>query len=87
MTSSLSLATRRYSIQPRDRIFVKAMGFVFRWKCGYKYWSKNISQHLSGKYNQKLLDHSKESATDPLKNSWKWVIQKAVEAAGDLIGN
>ena len=28
MTRSLSLAMRRYSVQPRDRIFVKGYGFL-----------------------------------------------------------
>ena len=28
---------------------------------------KRISKTLSGKYNQKLFDHTKESATDALK--------------------
>ena len=30
---------------------------------------KNISKNLRGKYSQKLLDHAKKSATDPLKTS------------------
>ena len=48
---------------------------------------KNISKNLSSKYNQKLLDNSKLSATDALKTTWKRVIQKTAEATGDLIGN
>ena len=54
---------------------------------------KNISISLSGKYSpgmlpmhQKHLDHDKLSATDVLKSSSKRVLQKAVEAIGDLIG-
>ena len=48
---------------------------------------RNISENLSSKYNQKLLDHAKQSATDALKTSSKRVIQKKVAATGDLIGN
>ena len=29
--------------------------------------SKNISKYLRGKYNQKFLDHARQSATDALK--------------------
>ena len=42
---------------------------------------------MTGKYNQKLLEHAKKSATDALKTSPKRVIQKTAEATGDLIGN
>ena len=35
----------------------------------------------------KLLDHTKESATDALKTGSKRVIQKTTEAIGNLIGN
>ena len=48
---------------------------------------RNISKKLSSKYNQKLLDHAKQSPTDALKTSSKRVIKKKVEATGDLIGN
>ena len=48
---------------------------------------KNISKSLSSKYNQKLLDHAKKSATDALEIASKGAIQKTSEATGDLIGN
>ena len=41
---------------------------------------KTIIKNLSGKYNQKLLDHAK-------KPNSKRAIQKAAETVGDLIGN
>ena len=41
---------------------------------------------MRDKYNQKLLNHAKQSATDALKTSSKRVIQKTAEATGDLIG-
>ena len=52
-----------------------------------KHIAKNISENLSSNYSQKLLDHAKKSATDPLETSSKRVIQKTGEATGDLIGN
>ena len=55
----------RYSVQPRDRIFVKGYGF----SSFAKNTGKNISKNLSGKYGQKLLDHAKKSATDALKTA------------------
>ena len=36
---------------------------------------------------QKLLDHATKSATDALKTYSKRIIQKTVEATGDLINN
>ena len=73
----------RYSVQPRDRIFVKGYGFFSFAKNMGKNIGKNTSKNLSGKYSprmlvmhQKLLDHAKKSATDALKTSSKRVIQK-----------
>ena len=38
--------------------------------------SKYIYKKVGRKYNQKLLDHAKQSATDTLKTTSKRVIQK-----------
>ena len=53
----------RYSIEPRDRIYVKAYGFL----CFGKNMSKNIGSHaakvaknLNGKYSKKHLDSAKK---------------------------
>ena len=54
----------RYSVQPRDRIFVKGYGFLSFAKNMGKNIGKNISKNLSGKHSQKLLDHAKQSAAD-----------------------
>ena len=78
---------RRYSVQPRDRIFVKGYGFLSFAKNMDRNIGKNICKNLSSKYSQKLLDHAKQSATDALKTAAKRVIQKTAEATGDLIGN
>ena len=48
---------------------------------------KNISKNLIGKYNQKLLDHAKQSATDLFKTTSEKAIQKTAEATGDLVVN
>ena len=49
----------RYSVQPKDQIFVKSYGFLSLAKNMIKNISKNISKNLSSKYNQKLLHHAK----------------------------
>ena len=64
----------RYSIEPRDRIYVKGYGFLS--------FAKNMGKSLSSKYGQKLFDSAKKS-TDAIKTA----IQKTAEATGDLIGN
>ena len=45
----------RYSVQPRDRIFVKDYGFLSFNRNMDKNVGKNISRNLSRKYSQKLL--------------------------------
>ena len=77
----------RYSVQPRDRIFVKADGFLSFTENMGKNIGKNIIKSLNSKYNQKLLDHAKQSATDTFKTSSKRVIQRTAGKASDLIGN
>ena len=37
-------------------------------------------------YNQKIIDHAKQSATDLSKTAAKRALQKTTEATGDLIG-
>ena len=66
----------RYSVQPGDQIFVKGHKFLPFAKNMGKNIGKNISENLSGKYNQNLLDHTKESATHALKTFSRRVIQK-----------
>ena len=69
----------RYSIEPRDRIYVKGYGFLS--------FSKNMGKHLINKFSQKLLDTAKKSTTDAIKTGSKRAIQKTAEATGDLIAN
>ena len=46
---------------------------------------KKISKNLSGKYDQKLLDHAKQSAKYAHQTTLKIVIQKTAKATGDLV--
>ena len=69
----------RYSIEPRDGIYVKGYGFLS--------FAKNMGKILSNKYGQKRLDSAKKSTTDAIKTASKRAIQKTTEATGDLIGN
>ena len=69
----------RYSIEPRDRIYVKQYGFFP--------FLKIIGKNLSNKYGQKLIDSAKKSTIDAIKTASKRAIQKTAPATGDLIGN
>ena len=69
----------RYSIKPKDRIYVKGYGFLS--------FAKNMGKNLSNKYGPKLLDSAKKSTTDATKTASKRAIQKIAEVTGDLTGN
>ena len=69
----------RYSIEPRDRRYVKGYGFLS--------FAKNIGKSISNKYSQKLVDTAKKSATDAIKTGSKRAIHKTAETTGDLIVN
>ena len=68
-----------YSIEPKDRIYVKRYGFLS--------FAKNMGKSLSNKYGQKFLDSAKNSTTDAIKTASKRAIEKSADATGDLIGN
>ena len=61
----------RYSVQPRDKIFVIGYGLLSFPKNMRENFGKNISKNVRSKYSQKLLDHAKQSATDALKTAQK----------------
>ena len=65
----------RYSIEPRDRIYVKGYGFM------------SFARSMSKKYGKKLVDTAKKSTADAIKTASKRAIQETAEATGDLIGN
>ena len=69
----------RYSIEPKDKIYLKRFGFLS--------FAENMGKNLSKKYGQKLLDSTKKSTTDVIKIASKSAIQKITAATGDLIGN
>ena len=69
----------RYSIEPRDRIYVKEYGFLS--------FANNMGKSLSNKYGQKHLNSAKKFTTDATKTASKRAIQKTAEATGDLIDN
>ena len=76
----------RYSIEPRDRIYVKGYGFLSFAKNIGKHVTK-VDKNMSNKNSKKLLDNAKKSTTDAIKTASKTAIQKSAEATGDLIGN
>ena len=53
----------RYSVEPRDRTYVKGYGLLS--------FAENIGKNLSNKYRQKLLDGAKKSTTDSIKTTSK----------------
>ena len=57
----------RYSIEPKDRIFVKGYGFL----SFVKNMRKKIGKSSSEKYNQNLLDHARKITTDEIKTASK----------------
>ena len=65
----------RYSLEPRDRVYVKEHGFM------------SFARSMGNKYEKKLVDTAKKSPTDAIKTASKRAIQKTAEATGDLIGN
>ena len=76
----------RYSIEARDRIYVKGYRFLFFAKIMGRLASK-VTKVLSNKYSQKVLDSAKKFTADAIKPALKRAIQKTAEATGDLIGN
>ena len=68
----------RYSIEPRERRYVKGYGFLS--------FAENVGKSLSNKYSQKLIDSAKKSTTEAIKTASKQAFQKTAEATGDLIG-
>ena len=64
----------RYSVLPRDRIFVQSYGILSFAKNMGTNIGKNMNKNLSSKYNQKLLDQAKQSATDEIKTASKRAI-------------
>ena len=62
----------RYSLQPRKRKYVEGYGFA---------------RKFGDKYGKKIIGTATKTDIDAAKIASKRVVQKAAEAAGDLIGN
>ena len=76
----------RYSIGPRERRYVKAYGFLsFAKKMGTH--ATKVAKNLNNKYDQKLVDIAKKSATRSLRIVDKKAVLNTAEASGDLVGN
>ena len=58
----------RYSIEPKNRIYVKSYGFLS--------FAKTMGTQLSPKYGQKFLDSANKSTTDTIKTASKRATQK-----------
>ena len=75
-----------YSIEPRERRYVKEYGFLsFARNLGTN--ATKVAENSDNKYGQKLTDSAKKSATDAFKIASKRAIQKTADATGDLMGN
>ena len=61
----------RYSIEPRERKYVKGYGFI------------SFARNFSDKYSKYLMDLSKTFA----KTAGKNILNETAKATGDLIGN
>ena len=57
----MKIIKMRYSIEPRDRIYVKGYGFLS--------FAKNMGKNLSNKYCHKLLDSATKIYNRCNKNS------------------
>ena len=60
----------RYSIEPRERRYVKGYGFM------------SFATNFSDKYNKSLMDASKKFS----KTAGKKILKETAKATGDLIG-
>ena len=84
----------RYSIEPRERRYVKGYGFMsFERNFGNKYGKKlmntaiKTSTNFNSKYGKKLADTAIKTGKDFATIAGKKIVHKSAEATGDLIGN
>ena len=76
----------RYSIEPRERRYVKSYGFLSFTKNMGTHATK-VANNLNNKYGRKLVDTAKKSVTDAFKIASKRATQKPAEASGNRVGN
>ena len=65
----------RYSIEPRERRFVKGYGFM------------SFSINFSDKYSKSLMDKGINVSKTFAKTAGKKILKETAKATGDLIGN
>ena len=83
-----------YSIEPRERRYVKGYGFMsFARNFGNKYGKKLMNTaiktgtNFNSKYSKKLTDTAIKTGKDFATIAGKKIVHKSAEATGDLIGN
>ena len=84
----------RYSIELRERRYVKGYGFMsFARNFGNKYGKKLMNtaiktdKNFNSKYGKKLTDTAIKTGKDFVTIAGKKIVQKTAEATGDLTGN
>ena len=84
----------RYSIEPRERRYIKGYGFLsFARNFGNKYGKKLMNTAIKtganfiSKYGKKLTDTAIKTGKDFATTAGKIIVHKSTEATGDLIGN
>ena len=84
----------RYSIEPRERRYIKGYGFLsFAKNFSNKYGKKlmNIAiktgTNFNSKYSKKLTDTAMKTCKDFTTIAGKKIVHKSAEATGDLIGH
>ena len=65
----------RYSIQPRERRYVKGYGFM------------SFARNFSDKYSKSLMDKGIDLSKNFAKTAGKKILKETAKATGDLIGN
>ena len=64
-----------YSIEPRERRYVKGYGF------------KSFARNFSDKYSKSLIDKGTDVSKKFAKTACKKIFKETAKATGDLIGN
>ena len=65
----------RYSIEPRERRFIKGYGFM------------SFARSFSDKYSKSLMDKEIDVSKKFVKTAGKKILKETAKATGDLIGN
>ena len=84
----------RYSIEPREKRYIKGYGFLsFARNFGNKYGKKLMNTaiktgtNFNSKYSKKLTDTAIKTGKDFATIAGKKIVRKSADATGDVIGN